>query len=240
MKPALAICIPHRGTVGLGLNDQITFVSKEMPSYGFADSLAGMMHWLGTDGFDRLAILSGTASVGAFKARNGIMSAMELAEKQTGYRFDYTLWLDTDMRFPPGTAQGLISHDKDIVGATYRRRSPPYEMLGRPKTGSNGLAEVGKLYPADMLPTGLLMVKRHVYDKMIKPIWRVRFIDGKEDPIGEDILFCQNAVALGYEIWLDTALTQMVRHIGEMEFEAEVEQAPSRIIQPNRPALLHA
>lgn len=229
MKPSLAVCIPH-----LGSN-----------SYGFTDSLAAMMHRLGMEGYDRMTMLSGSSSVGAYKARNGIMKNLEVAERQVGYRFDWTLWLDSDMRFPTGTAGALISHDKDIVGATYRRRSAPFEMLGKPASGSSGLARVGELYPADSLPTGVLLVRRSVYDSIPKPTWRVEIIDGNNDK-GEDILFCEEARKAGYEIWLDTELTKRVRHIAETELEAQLEEAPKpQILMPNngagqKPLILHA
>lgn len=213
MKPSLAICVPHQGT---------------MP-YGFTDSLAGMMHWLGLDGFNRMAILSGTSSVGAYKARNGIMRNLVAAEAQAGYRFDWTLWLDSDMKFPPGTAAALISHDKDIVGATYRRRSPPYEMLGKPKAGTSGLVQVGQLAEADALPTGVLLVRRTVYDKLPKPTWRVEINDGINEK-GEDILFCEEARKAGYHIWLDTELTKRCAHIAEIDLGPIFEK--SSLVMP--------
>lgn len=200
MMPSLAICIPHQG----------------FNSWPFTDCLAGMMHWLGSAGFDRVAILSGTSSVGAYKARNGIMRNLDTAEAAVGYRFDWTLWLDSDMKFPPGTAEALIAHDKDIVGATYRRRSAPYEMLGRPMSGTSGLVAVGSLAEAEALPTGVLLVRRSVYDKLPKPTWRVEINDGINEK-GEDILFCEEARKAGYRIWLDTELTKRCAHLAELE-----------------------
>lgn len=217
MKPSLAICIPHQGT---------------MP-YGFTDSLAAMMHWLGLDGFARMVMLSGTSSVGAYKARNGIMRNLELAEAEVGYRFDWTLWLDSDMKFPPGTAQALISHDKDIVGATYRRRSAPYEMLGKPLAGTSGVVSVGTVVEADALPTGVLLIRRSVFDSLLKPVWRIQINDGINDK-GEDILFCEEARRAGHKVWLDTELTKKVAHIAEIDLGPIFEQSTLQV-----PRVLH-
>lgn len=217
MNPAIAICVPYFGN---------------MPMM-FTQSLGAQLHSLGLDGFDRMAIFWGTASTGAFRARNGIMRDMFAAEEQLGYKYDWTIWFDSDMAFPSQTVQGLLRHEKDIIGATYKRRSPPYDLLGRPYQGQPGqtrTVSVGQLAQCDGLPTGCLLIRRKVFDSISKPIWKVDIKDGIS-PEGEDMLFCREAREAGYEIWLDTQLTTMVAHLAEIPLFAQAEK--SSIIRPN-------
>ena len=66
------------------------------------------------------------------------------------------------------------------------------------------------------LPTGCLLIKMTVFDKITKP-WFSGRVEG-EHIIGEDMYFCECAAAAGLEIWQDVALSQEVGHIGERVF----------------------
>ena len=52
-------------------------------------------------------------------------SRNKLAKEAIEMGADYTLWLDSDMAFPPDTLFKLLEADKDIVRGLYFRRSPP-------------------------------------------------------------------------------------------------------------------
>lgn len=96
------------------------------------------------------------------KARNG------LAEKALSFGADYMLFVDSDLVFPADALMRLLNHQKDIVGATYNKRVPPFEtlghFLGEPRDlGSGGLIE------ADFLPGGFLLIKTDVLQKLPQP-----------------------------------------------------------------------
>lgn len=223
MKPSLAICIPNHGQVS-------------MP---FVNSLASQTFQLGLDGYDRAVLVHGSASTGAYRARKQIMFSLDRIEAQVGYRYDWTLWLDSDMTFPSKTAQALLRHDKDIVGATYKRRAAPYELMGKPLSGNEATVKMGDLVEAAALPTGCLLIRRSVFDSITKPIWKVHnAVDMKEDK-GEDIIFCEEARAAGYKVWLDTTLTGMISHLAEIPLQAEVEQIHPSIILPRENGRIH-
>ena len=80
---------------------------------------------------------------------------------------DKILWVDSDMKFPPETLIALLKHNKDIVGGTYNRRTPPYQTLGRMK---GKMPEAGKLrsglLEAEALPGGMLLVDMKVYKSL--------------------------------------------------------------------------
>ena len=138
--------------------------------------------------------------------------------------FDYIFWVDSDMKFPIDAPVRLLARDKEIVGANYRRRRFPNPnftgMSGKPgtfvefHTTDNSPA----MELIDVLPHGLVMCKREVYEKIPQPHYLQEFVPELNLEIGEDIYFCQQAQKAGYEIWCDQELSREVSHIGIFHF----------------------
>lgn len=83
---------------------------------------------------------------------------------------DYLMWVDSDIKLPPDSLLRLLSHKKDIVGATYNKRVPPYETLGKlAKLDPDQLR--GGLHEAVLLPGGVVLVKADVYRKIGWPYY---------------------------------------------------------------------
>ncbi len=83
---------------------------------------------------------------------------------------DYLWWVDSDMVCPPETLINLLKRNVDIVGATYSKRVPPYETLGRLKGPKPPDSELrGGLREAELLPSGMLLVNADVYRKIPRP-----------------------------------------------------------------------
>lgn len=104
------------------------------------------------------------------KARNDLVRAALDAEA------DYVFFIDTDMIFPPDTLVRLINRDKEIVGAVYNKRVPPYETMGQIAMPPGMTAEQavtlsrkGGLWEAHMLPGGMILVKTDVFRKLHWP-----------------------------------------------------------------------
>jgi hypothetical protein len=138
--------------------------------------------------------------------------------------FDYIWWVDSDMKFPVDAPIRLLQRQKDIVGCNYRRRRFPNANF----TGMMGAA--GKFQefqttdnsPAmeliDVLPHGMVMVKREVYEKVPHPHYLQEYIPELSLEIGEDIYFCQQAQKTGYQVWCDQELSREIAHIGIFHF----------------------
>ncbi|NDG31670.1 hypothetical protein EB118_16575 [bacterium] len=138
--------------------------------------------------------------------------------------FNYIWWVDSDMKFPVDSPLRLLARNKDIVGCNYRRRRFPNPNF----TGMSGAA--GKfqeftttdlsppMEEIDVLPHGLVMVRRHVYEKTPQPHYLQEFIPEMNLEIGEDIFFCQQAKKAGWEIWCDQELSREIAHIGIFHF----------------------
>lgn len=131
---------------------------------------------------------------------------------------DYILFLDSDMTFPPTTLVGLLSREKDVVGASYVKRFLPttlnhVELEGEPETGV-GVREVLRL------PLGCALINTKVFDGWEKPYFRCTYPgDGYEH--GEDFYFCDTVRQNGGKVWLDASLTKYVGHLGVYEHTLE-------------------
>ena len=132
----------------------------------------------------------------------------------------HIMWIDSDMKFSPNALVRLLDHDKDIVGAFYNKRTPPYETVGHLIDASN-LAD-GGLRQADVMPGGFVLVKREVYEKLSPPWYRESYdlhLASEGDPdgtVGEDVNFSRAAIAAGYDIWCDLDITYEMGHVGEI------------------------
>lgn len=113
---------------------------------------------------------------------------------------DYLLQIDSDMVFPPWLLEEYLNADVDIIGCPYRRRGPPWGMMGELEPDQDLVAATKEQRPVRFkwLATGLMMVKMSVYEKMEPPYYHHPI---HEDMVkGEDLQFCEAVKDLGYDI----------------------------------------
>ncbi|ACV75182.1 MAG: glycosyl transferase family 2 [Zymomonas mobilis] len=135
---------------------------------------------------------------------------------------DYLFFLDSDMDIPPDTITRFLSHDKDIIGANYRKRSEKFLLASTENIDSpKELVEHG-LLPAFFLPTGCLLIKMSVFNHLTPPFFffglRTQDNDPKSAVFGEDYVFSIQAIKAGYKLWFDMDVTQKVKHIGQRPY----------------------
>lgn len=141
------------------------------------------------------------------QARN---NAVELARD---FKADFLFFLDSDMLFPPTALFRLLLHGKDIVGATYTKRVAPFEILGT-KLAEQPAVLSGDLLEMQRIPTGCLLIRMAVFDKLPKPYFRFE-TDGHGAIVGEDYVFCDRAREAGFRIWCDAVISREIGHIGQ-------------------------
>lgn len=159
-------------------------------------------------------------------------SRNELVKMALKAEVDYALWWDSDIVMPASALYELLGHKKDIVGATYLRKKPPYKMLGKLKQA------VGRLKPADLMPGGCMLVKMDVYRSLGWPWYFEEIVQGKltwEEGIiqSEDYGFCKKALGKGYDIWCDINLSQRLLHIGGQEVRMTLPQGHADRVEIN-------
>lgn len=138
--------------------------------------------------------------------------------------FTHVWWVDSDMKFPIDAPLRLLARDKDIVGCNYRRRRFPNPNFTGMKGSAGNFQEFHttdsspSMEEIDVLPHGLVMVKRHVYEKTPQPHYLQEYITELNLEIGEDIFFCNQVKKAGFEVWCDQDLSKEVAHIGIFHF----------------------
>ncbi|GGF36646.1 hypothetical protein GCM10011611_48910 [Aliidongia dinghuensis] len=209
----------------LQLRIAVVVPSGDVLHADFAMSLARMC--AATQGL-RLNVINTKSSIVAIARNNGV----ELAQEFDAH---YLLFLDSDMMFPEATLLRLLMHQRDIVGATYPKRVPPYNALGTVLPGdvsktASGLIEMARI------PTGCLLVKMSVFEQLARPYFRFDANETTGDIIGEDYIFCDRARSAGFRIWCDPALSHEIGHIGQQVFRIPLVQSAETIPSETTPS----
>lgn len=184
----------------------------------FAVSVLAMQQMLSYhpigDGF-RMNLINERGSLIDYQRENLALKALEMGAT-------HTLWLDSDMRFPPDIVHKLIKHDTPMVACNYVKRAVPA------MPNSKGLD--GKLIATNRDTTGLqvaesagfgvALIKAEVFEKMPRPwfdqVWMDR--DGEIDKMGEDVFFFKKARVNGFTLFVDHDASQHIGHVGTFEY----------------------
>lgn len=141
---------------------------------------------------------------GCYVARN----RNEIVAQAKKYGVSHVMFIDTDMAFETEGVKKLFDQDKDIIGAMYNKRRLPLENIVMEYKDQT---ETFKLEQG-FLPTGFMMVKMEVFDKVPQP-W---FESISSRNWAEDRYFCEEARKQGFEIWCDPNIK--IKHIGNYPY----------------------
>jgi hypothetical protein len=138
--------------------------------------------------------------------------------------FDYALWIDSDMKFPIDAPIKLLKRGVPLVGCNYRRRRFPNPgftgMQGQPGAFKELITDDNSppMEEVDVLPHGLVLVHRSVYEKIPQPHYLQEYVTELNLEIGEDIYFCRKVKEAGIPVWCDHELSKEIAHIGIFHF----------------------
>lgn len=135
----------------------------------------------------------------------------------------HILFIDSDMMFPADALSRLMSHDKDIVGATACKRGDEdgapigtaAELNEGAASGESHRSVSGGLHEMVVLGSCFKLIKMSVFDKVGLPAYYEPPNPDIEDAYGEDVTFCHLAREKGFKIWMDFDLSIQMGHIGE-------------------------
>ena len=156
-----------------------------------------------------------------------------LAMRAIAEKYDYVLWLDSDMVFEPTLLKDLLATGKDFVSGLCFSRRPPFkpaifdvceyeddqEHNGSKKPKAHNYFD----YPRDQLfevaafGFAAALTKVDTLD-ILRTVWGLPFT-----PLlgfGEDLSFCIRARQLDIPLWVDSRIK--VGHIGKMVVNEEV------------------
>jgi len=175
-----------------------------------------------------LEILPGNCYVSL--ARNEIVSLFLKSDAT------HLLFWDDDVGAPDNGAYRLLQwQDCDVVAGVYPKKTEkpdyPVRLLEGMKPGPvTGLVE------CEGLPTGFMLIKREVIEKMIEAYPERRFVDPVNGNVhydlfacervgetwwGEDYRFCQLARQQGFRLWADPSLE--LRHVGRQVWNGRLQ-----------------
>lgn len=131
----------------------------------------------------------------------------------------HMLFVDSDMTFPADALTILLSHDKDIVGATAcHRQGDEGKPIGVPVDMSRPFSLASqRLIPMQVMGLPFTLIKMHVFDKLKKPYFAEPF-DENGELVPEDNYFYISAARAGFEIWCDSLVSMHMGHIGIKEY----------------------
>jgi hypothetical protein len=190
-----------------------------------------------------LALHGGEGAV--MRSRNNICSKFLESD------FDELLQIDSDILYTPQNVNRIASLDVPIVAAFYCKKSP-----GKPVWIANRTAEGGSLakdpderglVKVETIGTGFMKVQRAVLEKMRDSHLAARYIVDGTDIVeyeffpfrvvngrlrSEDWAFCDNAHALGFDVYADTQ--NVVMHMGTAIYptlESKIIEATLKAVQ---------
>ena len=208
--PFVAICIPSMTTM---CSDTVL-------------SLLGLVQYETKRG-TKLITFNMQSSVITHSRNQLVIKALDFDPKIT-----HIFWIDSDMTFPDTALEHLLSREKDVVGAFYSRRTSPHttagSLIGKPDVSKGGL------FPAYLMPHGLCLVKREIYDKIQGP-WYFDTFDKRNicegdsfGHISEDANFTTECLKHGYEVFCDADLTFQTGHVGSAIFTCDPPSPPTQ------------
>lgn len=199
-KVRLSVCVP----------------CKDMVHAGFAFDLCKMMEY--NKSIDLASVLH-------FSLGTLIVNQREVLVKMArDAGSTHILWLDSDMMFPPDTAQRLLKHSKPVVAGNYSTRTYPHKTVAYSKIYDwksyliNDTDKSGELIPVEAVGMGCMLTSMEVFDKMDVPYFNTIWNHNTGDHLGEDFSFCQKAKWLGHDILIDNDLSMKLKHLGTFAF----------------------
>ncbi len=145
------------------------------------------------------------------------------------------LQLDCDLIFGLDQIIRLVSHDELIVAGLYPMKKPELQWVANFK--ANEEEDERGLHRVRYAGTGCLLVKRVVLEKMIDALPDIAYgpddsehaaghdffsvgvhrgADGNTRYLSEDWYFCQRALDLGIDVFMDTRV--VLKHIGQITY----------------------
>lgn len=138
--------------------------------------------------------------------------------------YNKMMWIDSDMGWTPDQFLRLYESEKDIIGGVYLSSSggPTYGL------GSKMMNAISLSFtdPFRVLGVGfgLVAIKSGVFEDIAFPWFEIETkIDdeGKRKTIGEDFVFCNKALAAGYETYVDPSIKLIHYKVLPIEYTLE-------------------
>ena len=121
----------------------------------------------------------------------------------------HIFFVDDDISFSSqeNPLKKLLTYDKDIVGVDYNFRQLPLKSMSTPLAD-----KTDTLYPCESIPSGFMLIKMSVFDKISEPWFIFERTETGEITVSDDVHFCRKAREYGFEVFCDPTIK--LGHIG--------------------------
>jgi hypothetical protein len=197
-----------------------------LPAYGgkvFSKFVVSVLQSIGDIKF-AIHFLDGESLIP--RARN------HLAREFLETNYEWFLFIDTDIIFTPEDIKRLISHNKDIICGLCAKKQIKTEFVVNILDRDHKPDEKGAL-EVKYGGTGVMLIKRHVFEDMIKAHPEIEYVDDSNIGAGlcwdffsvgvvnrrylsEDWYFCERWRNMGGQVFVDTKV--LCQHIGTMTY----------------------
>lgn len=155
--------------------------------------------------------------------------------------FTHLCVLDADHVHPPDVVErlarwGRADEDKfKIVAGLNFRRGEPYDPLAFMVDENNVYHAIAEwpdaLFRVDMAAPCAMLIHRSVFEAMAWPYWKYEYRN--DNYVTEDLHFCAQARAVGFDIWVDGTLTSphlIMESIDGSRFRAWIAAHPEKLM----------
>jgi hypothetical protein len=202
----------------------------------FYDAMVSTLMWLSKNG---VPFTVGTAIGDSLvaRARNNLVAAFMASG------CSHMLFIDADITWLPQSVTRLLAVDKDMACGVYVKKQLPPEFVFNTVAKSDGECNVDPetgVIEINHAPTGFLMIKRSVIEKLMDAHPELKYRESKSVPDdrqkfsyglfdtelrdgdywGEDFTFSNRWRALGGSIWLDPTIK--LQHWGMFAYEGDL------------------
>lgn len=135
--------------------------------------------------------------------------------------FDFILFIDSDIKFPPDGLLRLYNHKKDVIGVNYAVKGEGRPVLTEDVFGDPLDKIKSSLVKMSGVGMGFTLINLKVFDGIQQPYF---YIDYEYDKArnflhwGEDKAFCRDIIKKGFSVWCDLELSDQIGHLGEFEY----------------------
>ena len=132
---------------------------------------------------------------------------------------EWFLSVDTDVILPDRVTTRLLARNQKLIGALiYVNAKPPFPQIYQKIAdfGIHGFGTYlvddgwtpGDIIEADATGAGCMLIHRDVFEAIpdSKPFRWFQHEQRGEDLFGEDVVFCERAKRVGYQLYIDTAV----------------------------------
>jgi len=142
----------------------------------------------------------------------------------------HTLWIDSDMAFPPDMLCRFLAHKAPIIGINASSRRPTFRNTAQVTRGvelettdeSTGLVEVYRM------GFGVMWIRTEIFKEMAPPRFDLTYLPELADWRGEDYVFFEKARGLGYNFYVDQDVSKQVLHYGAFGYSPQMVEGLRR------------